>query len=79
MRTNGTTRQKRIPMKTIIIYGRQVVTHTRGLARALGSIATRTRVRTVATTTGILNNGCLDRYALCIAIRPYIVYTNTVT
>lgn len=79
MRTIGTKREKRIPINTMIIYGRQVVTHTRGLARALGSIATRTRVRIVATTTGILNKGCLGRYALCIAIRPYIVYTNTVT
>lgn len=79
MRTRGTTSENRMPIKTIIIYGRQVVNHTRGLARALGSMATRTRVRTVATTTGILNNGCLGRYALCMAIRPYIVYTKTVT
>lgn len=75
----GTTRRKRIPIKTIMIYHSHVVNHKRGLARALGSIATRTRVRTIATTTGALNKGCLGRYALCIAIRPYIVYTNTVT
>ncbi len=77
-RTRQTCRRSRVPMKTIIMYKGEVLTEARGRARALASMATRTRVLTVATTTGTLKKGCLGRYALCMAVRPYIVYTKTV-
>lgn len=77
VRTRTTFSRSRVPMNTIVIYESHVVSETRGLARVLASIATRTRVRTVASKTGVLNKGCLGSYALCIAMRPYIVYTKT--